>query len=79
MHRGFRLGAIETGHPPVLATWEMCILAKRYSQLKEDGFFNSGSHGSSAKNGGRFRRTSRIKFFARDQLMGVERMNLGKL
>ena len=40
MHRGFRLGAIETGHPPVLATWEMCILAKRYSQLEEDGFYS---------------------------------------
>ena len=23
---GFRLGAIETGHPPVLATWDVCFL-----------------------------------------------------
>ena len=36
IHRGFRLGAIETGHPPVLATWDVCISAKRHDPLRID-------------------------------------------
>ena len=36
IHRGFRLGAIETGHPPVLATWDVCISAKKYDPLRID-------------------------------------------